>query len=69
MFMRRDMWFAWLGVSIFDEHLVYVSFNGYVIGYPGLLFSIISFKVDPFKFLTFLVGCYLLVLIQDFEEM
>ena len=56
-------------VSIFDEKLVFVSNHGYAAGSLGVLFSIIKFTVDPYKFLPFPVGCYLVVLLQDFEEM
>ena len=55
-----------LGVSFFDEQLVYVSIHGYVAGSIGVLFSVIPFKADPCKFLPFPVGCYLVVLIQGF---
>ena len=56
-------------MSIFDEQLVYVSIHGYAAGSPGVLFSMIPFKVDPCKFLPFPVSCYIVVLLQDFEEM
>ena len=54
---------------IFDEKLVHVSIHGYAAGYPGVMFSIIPFKVDPCKFITFPVICYLVILLQDFEDM
>ena len=42
---------------------------GYAAGSLGVLFSIIPFKVNPSEFLPLPVGCYLVVLLKDFEEM
>ena len=69
MFVQGELWFAWSRVSIFDEQLVYVYIHGYAAGSLGVLFSVITFKVDPCEFIPFPVGCYLVVMLQGFEEM
>ena len=56
-------------MSIFHEQLVYVYIHGYAAGSLEVLFIIIPFKVDSCKLLPLPVGCYLVVLLQDLEDM
>ena len=57
------------GVSIFYDRLVYVSIHVYAAGSLGVLVIIIPCKVYSCGFFSFLFGYYLVVLLQDLEEM
>ena len=57
------------GVSIFEEHILYVSIHGYAAGSIGVLVIIIPCKVYSCELSPFLFGCDIVVLIQDLEEM
>ena len=69
MFVQLEMCFAWSGVSIFHEKLFYVSIHGYAAGSLSVLLIIIPSTVYSCKIPPLPVGCYLVVLIQDLEEM
>ena len=69
MLVWQELCFAWAGMSIFEEHFLYVPIHGYTAGAIGVLVIVIPCKVCPCEFPPFPVGGDLVVLLQDLEEM